>query len=236
MRSAIVFGGSGFMGEYLVRSLINNGYRTVYTYHSHNPENNKDMSSDALPLFCDVKDSESVSTVFHYTKAKYGIPQVVINASGIALKQSLLADISSDAISELIQVDLLGALYISQEAAKMMHEQHSGEIIHISSLWGTIGASCEVPYSAAKGGLNSMVKALAKELAPDGIRVNAVAPGLLVSPMNSHLSESDLALFKSETPLNCYITPEDIARAVHYLIDSEHVTGQILAVDGGIVI
>lgn len=236
MKSAVVFGGSGFLGRELTVFLADHGYKVSCVYHSHKPVFCDDISSSLNLLPCDITDPGSVGEIFRKAVACDGIPAVVINAAGTALKQALLTDSSPAEISDLIQTDLTAALYISREAASVMHSDHSGSIIHISSMWGTVGASCEVAYSAAKGGLNAMVKALAKELAPDGIRVNAIAPGLILSPMNSHLSQEDLALFKEDTPLNCFITPQDICRAVSYLIESPHVTGQILAVDGGIVI
>lgn len=235
MKNAIVFGGSGFLGGEIVQSLSKKGYRVLSTYNSHRPDRSEAVENCAYRS-CDVTDPAQVSAVFSFCIEMLGIPDVVINASGIALKQALLTDIRPEDMADLIQVDLLGALYISREAAKAMHPYHSGCIVHISSMWGACGASCEVPYSAAKGGLNAMVKALAREIGPDGIRVNAVAPGLLLSPMNAHLSESDLAAFREDTPLGCYITAEDVCRSILYLIDSPHVTGQILAVDGGITI
>lgn len=236
MKNAIVFGGSGFLGSQIVNSLAESGYRTVLTYRSHKPMIEESLLPRVTMLSCDICNADDVASAFKTAQSAIGTPYVVINAAGIALPQSLLADVPVTQIDSLIQTNLLGALYISKSAASVMHERHNGVIIHISSLWGTIGASCEVAYSAAKGGVNSMVKALAKELAPDGIRVNAVAPGLILSPMNAHLTENDLSLFKAETPLNCYIASKDVMRAIYYLIESEHVTGQVLAVDGGIVI
>lgn len=235
MKNAIVFGASGFLGKEIERFLINTGYNVISTYHSHIPEN-KNYPDKLAYIRCDVSDPEDVASVFVFTRDTFGVPDIVINASGIALQQALLSDINPKDIADVIQTDLLGALYISREAAREMHTSHSGLIIHISSMWGSLGASCEVPYSAAKGGLNTMVKALAKEIAPDGIRVNAIAPGLLLSPMNAHLSKEDLEAFKGETPLNCFITPEDICCSIRYLIESPHITGQILAVDGGMAI
>lgn len=237
MKSAIVFGGSGYLGKAIARELVLDGYYTIITYCSHKPADMDDLDASAFQMLqCDISDPKQVESVLKKAILSFGSVKLVVNAAGVALKQSLLANISSADISSLIQIDLLGALYISREAAIAMHKDHDGCIIHISSMWGSIGASCEVPYSAAKGGLNALTKALAKELAPDGIRVNAIAPGLILSPMNSHLSEEELSLFKEETPLSCYITPEDIMNAVRYLISAQHVTGQILAVDGGIVI
>lgn len=235
MKIAIIFGGSGFLGKAVVDYLYNHGFKIVSTYNSHVPDQ-ESYSENISYHPCDITVPDQVASVISFTLSRYGVPDVVINASGIALRQSLLCDIPPDSIRDVIAADLLGPLYISREAVKVMHGKHAGIIIHVSSMWGSCGASCEVPYSAAKGGLNSLVKALAKEVGPDGIRVNAVAPGLLLSPMNSHLTEEDLNYFKEDTPLGCFTTVEDVCRSIMYLIESPHVTGQILAVDGGIVI
>ena len=236
MKNAIVFGGSGFIGNALSQGLTAHGYRVFLTYYSHKPDISPAMAPYLAAIRCDVTDPEQVAAVFRAAEEYDGFPSVVINASGIALKQKLLTETSAEEIAQVLAVDLMGAIYISREAAAAMHGNHAGAIIHLSSMWGSIGGSCETGYSAAKGGVNALVKALAKELAPDGIRVNAIAPGLILSPMNAHLPENELALFKNDTPLNCFTETDDIMRAVDYLIDSPHVTGQILSVDGGIVI
>ena len=148
----------------------------------------------------------------------------------------LLDDVSEEEMDRMYAVNVKGAMLLTKAAIPHLRRKGGGAIIHISSLWGLIGGSCEAVYSASKGAVNAFVKAMAKELAPARIRVNAVAPGLILSPMNAALSEDDLAAFRENTPLGQLISPEQVAQAVAYLADAEMVTGQILSVDGGIVI
>ena len=119
-----------------------------------------------------------------------------------------------------------------------MIKQKHGRIINISSMWGEVGASCEVHYSAAKGALIALTKALAKELGPSGITVNCLTPGVITTEMNSHLSEEDLAILAEETPLNSLGSPEDIAEMVAFLASekAKFITGQIIGINGGMVI
>lgn len=234
MKCAIVFGASGTIGHGIAAALSDAGYAVCLVCSTHMP----DVSSLKNPysiVQADITRSADADNAFLACEKTLGKPVLCVNAAGIALKQQLLADTSDDEIKQIFSVNAEGALYISRAAAKSMHGR-GGTIIHISSLWGSIGGSCETVYSASKGAINAMVKALAKELAPDGITVNAVAPGLVPSPMNASLAEEAMTAFKEETPLNCFISPEDIARCVLYLADAKHVTGQIMAVDGGIVI
>lgn len=235
MKTAILFGASGTIGAEIAKELSENGYALLLACREHEPE----VSSLVTPytvVKADVSKSEEVKAAFAAAEKTLSKPCLCVNASGIALPQQLLTDIPDAEIERIFAVNALGALYVSREAARAMHGLESGSIVHISSLWGSIGGSCEVPYSASKGAVNAMIKALAKELAPEHITVNAVAPGLVPSPMNKTLSPDALEAFRSDTPLGCFISPADIAKSVLYLASSQHITGQILAVDGGIVI
>ena len=144
--------------------------------------------------------------------------------------------VSEAEMDRLYSVNVKGAMLLTKGAIPHMLKKEGGAIVHLSSMWGLTGGACEAVYSASKGALNGFVKAMAKELAPSHIRVNAVAPGLVPSPMNASLNEEDLIVFQEETPLGKLITPEQVADAVCYLAEAEMVTGQILSVDGGIVI
>ena len=237
MKCAVVFGASGTIGRALAAALHGCGYAVAMQYHSRCPD--IDGLPSAMPSLClkgDIRDSASVADVFRQARVRLGTPCIVVNAAGIALKQQLLQDTADEEIERILSVNLAGALYISREAAKALHTAGGGLLLHISSMWGICGASCEAVYAASKGGMNALVKSLAKELAPDNIRVNAIAPGLVPSPMNAALSPQDMEAFIADTPLGCSVSPEDIAEAMLYLIRSPHVTGQILSVDGGIVI
>ena len=138
----------------------------------------------------------------------------------------------------LISTNLSSVFYCCKAALPAMIRAHSGVIINIASMWGEVGASCEAAYSAAKAGVIGLTKALAKEVGPSGIRVNAVSPGVVMTDMMAEYSADDIAALKEETPLNALGTPEDIADAVLYLASDKarFITGEVLSVNGGMVI
>lgn len=241
MKTALVIGASGTIGYGVALSLMEHGYQVACHCHKESSALALQEKLSALPysyaiLRHDCTKKQEVEALFRETRERLGTPEAVINCMGMALPQMLLTDVTEEQMDRVWNVNVKSALLISQQAADALRIHEGGSLIHISSLWGQIGGSCEVVYSASKGAVNAMVKALAKELAPSRIRVNAIAPGLVLSPMNAALSQEDLEAFKADTPLNGFVTPEDIAQAVLYLLRSPMVTGQILAVDGGIVI
>ena len=133
----------------------------------------------------------------------------------------------------MIQTNLTSAFYTTQEALKYLINQKSGCIINISSIWGITGASCEVHYSAAKAGLDGMTKALAKELGPSNIRVNSIAPGIINTEMNKHLSDEESRNIEEEIPLGRIGEPAAIASCVKWLIENDYTTGQVISINGG---
>ena len=141
-------------------------------------------------------------------------------------------------IRRQLEVNLMGAIVCSREAARQMIPRKSGSIINIASMWGEVGASCEAVYSACKAGIIGFTKALAKELGPSGIRVNCVSPGVIRTDMNSELTADTLRELEEETPLLRIGSPEDVAKAVAFLAkeESSFITGQVLPVNGGITV
>ena len=166
-----------------------------------------------------------------------GLDCLVCNA-GIALPQQLLTDTTPEQWRALMGVDLDGVFHCVHAAVPHLVRQHSGSIVTVSSMWGVTGGSCEAPYSAAKAGVIGLTRALAKELGPSGIRVNCVAPGVIDTDMNRHLSQEDLAALGEETPLGRIGMPEEVAEAILFLAGEKagFITGQVLSVDGGMVI
>ena len=160
---------------------------------------------------------------------------ILINNAGIA-KLQMFNDITDDDWNEMLGTNLNSAFFAIQEVLPNMIHNKSGCIINISSIWGMIGASCEVAYSVSKAGINGMTKALAKELGPSNIRVNAIAPGVIDTDMNSNIDEAIKEEIKNETPLNKIGKPIDIYRCVKWLIEDEFTTGQIISPNGGYVI
>ena len=191
----------------------------------------------AFAVRADVADSEQVKRMFDAVRAELGTVDVLVNSAGIA-HTGLLTDMTDGEWQRLIDTDLSGTFYCCREALKDMICAHSGAIINIASMWGEVGASCEAAYSAAKAGVIGLTKALAKEVGPSGIRVNAVSPGVIMTDMMAGYTESDIAALKDETPLNALGTPEDVADAVLFLSSdkAKFITGQVLSVNGGFVI
>lgn len=171
--------------------------------------------------------------LFDDIKKEFGGVDIVINNAGIS-HIGLLSDMTPDEWHNIIDINLSSVFYTSKLAIPHMLSKQKGKIINISSVWGTVGASCEVAYSASKGGMNSFTKALAKELAPSNIQVNAIACGCIDTEMNQCFSEEERQDLMNEIPAGRFGTPEEVASLV-YTLASEHnyLTGQIITFDGG---
>lgn len=241
MKIALITGASGVIGRACAKALSDRGYALALQYHDH-PERAqmllKELSSSALVLThpADISQGKDVSELFKAIETHLGHVDLLVNCAGVALPQKVLTDVTEAEMDRVYGINVKGAMLLTMAAIPHMMKKEGGSIVHISSMWGITGGACEAVYSASKGALNAFVKAMAKELAPSHVRVNAVAPGLVLSPMNASLSTQDLAAFQEETPLGKLITPEQVAEAVCYLAEAQMVTGQILSVDGGIVI
>ena len=241
MRIALIAGASGVIGGACAKALGEKGYALALQYHDH-PERAqalvKTLPEDTPVLLCpaDITRENDVTALFKSIEQRMGRVDLLVNCAGVALSQKVLGEVSEAEMDRLYSVNVKGAMLLTKGAIPHMLKKEGGAIVHLSSMWGLTGGACEAVYSASKGALNGFVKAMAKELAPSHIRVNAVAPGLVPSPMNASLNEEDLIVFQEETPLGKLITPEQVADAVCYLAEAEMVTGQILSVDGGIVI
>ncbi len=180
-----------------------------------------------------VGDSTYVCRLFDEIKDTFGNIDVVINNAGIS-HIGLLTDTSFEEWDNIMHTNLSAAFYTSKLAIPYMLSKHAGKIINISSVWGNVGASCEVAYSASKGGLNTFTKALAKELAPSNIQVNAIACGCIDTAMNQCFSQEERAALEDEIPAGRFGTPEEVAELTYTLAsDHNYLTGQIISLDGG---
>lgn len=239
-KTAFVTGGAKGIGSAIVKRLINDGYKVAFTYN-----NSEDKAQNLVSEFgenckaykLDITDSVAVNETVADIEKTFGEIDVLVNNAGIA-EQSLFTDITDEMWHKMIETNLSGAFYCSRAVLKYMINRKSGKIINISSIWGEIGGSCEVHYSAAKAGLIGMTKALAKEVGLSGITVNSVSPGVILTDMTSHFDSDTMDELKGETPLNRIGTPEDVAGAVAFLAssDADFITGQDLAVNGGMSI
>ena len=230
--NVVTTGGSRGIGAAAVRLFARRGDRVWFLYEK-NDEAAHAVAAEtgALPIRCDVADEVRV------TDALSAIPDVdvLINNAGIA-HYALINQITPDQWHRIFAVHVDGAFYCIRAALPHMLRQQSGCILNVSSMWGQIGASCEAAYSATKGAILALTKALAQELGPSGIRVNAVAPGVIQTDMCAHIDPSVMEGLQQQTPIERLGTPEDIARAMVYLADAAFVTGQVLPVNGGFVI
>ena len=234
---AVVTGGAKGIGAAVVKRLLSDGYSVAFTYKSSESAAKSllnEVGENCKAYKLDITDSSAVNSVFADVERNFGEIQVLVNNAGIA-EQSLFTDITDEMWHKMIETNLSGAFYCSRAVLKYMINRKRGKIINISSIWGEIGGSCEVHYSAAKAGLIGMTKALAKEVGLSGITVNSVSPGVIFTDMTSHFDEDTMNELKSETPLNRIGTPEDVAGAVAFLAssDADFITGQDFAVNGG---
>lgn len=173
--------------------------------------------------------TEGLFTMLHQ---KHLSPDLLINNAGIS-HVGLLQDMSAKEWHTVIDSNLSSVFFCCHDVIPMMLQKGHGRIINISSMWGTYGASCEVAYSASKGGLNAFTKALAKELAPSGIQVNAIACGVIDTEMNQHLSETERTVLADEIPVGRFAEPDEVADIVYLLSESGNfLTGQIIGFDG----
>ncbi len=191
----------------------------------------------ALAVGADVADAAQVDAMFAAVEGQLGPVDVLVNNAGIA-QVGLFTDLTEEQWDRVMDVNCKGVYLCCRRALPAMIAAHRGSIVNLSSMWGQVGASCEVAYSAAKAAVIGLTKALAKEVGPSGIRVNCVAPGVIATDMNAALTSEDIAALEEETPLCRIGTAEEAAQAILWLAGekSAFVTGQVLAPNGGIVV
>ena len=241
---AIVTGASGGIGTEIAKALARDGFSLALFYYKHETEavallkEVQKLGAPQAAIFrCDLRQSAAVEAAVSAVQKTLGKPSVLVNNAGIA-QQKLFQDITDTEWHDMLGVSLDGAFYMTRAVLSDMLDVQSGRIINISSLWGEVGASCEVHYSAAKAGLIGMTKGLAKELAPSGITVNAVAPGAIRTKMLTSWGEAVTKELEEEIPLGRIGEPQEIAAAVAFLASEKagYITGHVLSVNGGMVI
>ena len=238
MKTVLITGGSRGIGSEMVRLFSQNGYSVAFTYKNSAAEAERlSCETGALAIVADSASESDVISAVNTVVDKFGRIDCLINNAAVA-SFSLFTDISLDDWNNMLAVNLTGAFLYSRAVIPDMLKRKCGRIINVSSMWGIVGSSCEVHYSAAKAGLIGMTKALAKELGPSGITVNAIAPGVINTDMNKSLSKEDIDCLVDETPLMRIGESSDVANVALFLAGdgASFVTGEVINVSGGYVI
>lgn len=234
----VVTGASRGIGREIAKTLSRENNKVIACYN--NSEKEATILKEELEkenkkidiIKGDISKRGDCKKIVEYVINKYKKIDVLINNAGIST-YNLFTDITDEEWNRTINTNLNSVFYMSQETVKHMIKQKEGSIINISSIWGIVGASCEVAYSVSKAGIDGMTKALAKELGPSNIRVNSIAPGLIDTDMNNDLTKEELDNIINETPLCKIGKPEDIAKCIKWLVEDEFTTGQVISINGG---
>lgn len=240
MKTVITTGASRGIGRATAQYFAEKGWCVVVNYL-----NSKDAAEslvsdikagggEAFAVRADVGNSDECKELISAAKEKTGRIDALINNA--AIDEMMPFDmLSPEREKRLFDVNLFGAMNCTRFALPHMIAEKNGSIVNVSSIWGRVGASCEVQYSTSKAALIGFTKALAKEVAPSGIRVNCVAPGVIDTDMNSNVSKEDMDRFLTEVPMGRMGTPREVAECIYFLCNNGYVTGQVLGVDGGYI-
>ena len=239
---ALITGSSRGIGRAVAAKLAGDGYAVCINYRERQDKAEEHVKAltaagcDAMCFQADVADADAVDAMVKAVRERFGHISLLVNNAGIA-RQCLFQDISREYWKRIFDVNLNGAFNTIQAVLPNMLHEHSGCIINTSSIWGLHGASCEVAYSATKHAIVGLTRSLAQELAPSGIRVNCVAPGVIDTDMVQVLGSDTLAELTEDTPLGRLGMPEDIAALVSFLASdaASFITGQVITSDGGFI-
>ena len=232
MKTVMVTGGSRGIGAAAVRRFAAAGNRVFFLYEQNEAAARAVAAeTGAVALQADVADQAAVERAM----AQAGPIDILVCNAGIS-RIGLMSMTDSREWDRIFAVNVKGMYHCINAAMSGFLQKQSGSIVTVASMWGQVGASCETPYSATKGAVIAMTKALAKELGPSGIRVNCVAPGVILTDMCADLDAEVLEELREETPVGRNGRPEDVAEAIEFLANAEFITGQILGVNGGLVI
>ena len=240
---ALITGGSRGIGAACVRAFAENGYAVAFLYKNSRDKAEALVSTlrgaglDVAAYPCDVADPAQVKAVIGDILRTYRHIDALVNCAGIA-HIGLFTDMTEDEWDHLFAVNVRSAFSVTKAVLPGMISQQRGAIVNVSSMWGEVGASCEVAYSATKAALIGMTKALAKEVGPSGVRVNCVTPGVIDTDMNAQLTDEDRASLADETPLGRIGSADEVAKTILFLCGegASFITGQVLGVSGGLVI
>jgi 3-oxoacyl-[acyl-carrier protein] reductase len=244
-KTVLITGGARGIGKAITEIFALNGYNVAINYNQSRTQakdlitylQSKGIDKERLYLIrADISRAEEVSHMIARTIKNFGQIDVLVNNAAIC-KTGLLTDLTETEWDEIFNTNIKAIFCACRLVLPQMINRKNGKIINISSMWGQVGASCEVAYSASKGAVDAFTKALAKEVGPSGITVNAISPGIIDTDINSHLSQDELADLKEETPLEKIGKPQDVAEVAYFLASekADFITGQIIPVNGGFI-
>ena len=232
MSTVIITGGSRGIGAAAVELFAARGDRVYFLYEkNHEAARSVAEKTGATAICCDVADSTAVKAAFE----SIGDADILICNAG-TMHFGLMSMMEESAWDRIFAVNVKGVYNCVNAAMPYFLRKHSGSILTVSSMWGQVGASCEAAYSATKGAVIALTKALAQELGPSGIRINCVAPGVILTDMCASVDPEVLAEMAEQSPVGRNGTAADVAKAMAYLADAEFITGHVLSVNGGYVI
>ena len=239
MKTVVVTGASKGIGRAVAKEFANNGYNVVICYNKSVSDaqqllNEVSQTTRAIAVKVDVSNEDDVKNMVEIIKKTFGNIDVLVNCAGVS-DTRLLIDSTKDDYDFVFDINMRGTYNTCKLVGREMLSNQSGKIINISSIWGVLGGSCESVYSASKGAIIAFTKALAKELGPNGINVNAVAPGFIQTDMTKNVTEEIRREIMNNSALGRLGTPEDVAGVVSFLASekSNFITGQVIGVDGG---
>ncbi|MBQ8859923.1 MAG: SDR family oxidoreductase [Ruminococcus sp.] len=244
MKTALVTGASRGIGTACAIALAKMGYNIIINYNNSEEKAIKlgeiisdNYLVDVMTFKADVSDKIQVDEMVKTALERFSKIDVLVNNAGVSL-QKLFTDTTFEDWSNVIATNLTSVYNVTHAVLPCMIREHSGSIVNISSMWGEVGASCEVAYSASKAGVIGLTKALAKEVALSNIRVNCVSPGVIMTDMMSSFSEEDIELIREDIPLNELGKAKNVADAVAFLVSDKasYITGQVISVNGGMVV
>lgn len=236
--NVLIIGGSRGIGAEMVRMFSSEGYSVAFTYaHAHTEAEALKKTTGAHAIVADSRSYQEIDRAIENFHENIGFIDILIGNAAVA-EIGLFTDLTDERWEELRTVNLDAPMYYTKRLLPEMISKKRGRVIMISSMWGQVGASCEVAYSVTKAALIGFVKALAKEVGPSGITVNAIAPGVIDTEMNASLDKETLQALCDETPLCRLGTPNDVARVALFLAEEggDFITGQTLSPNGGLVV